>query len=321
MTTSSGQKRVDECEIYLSPKEWAIRLAQDMREHASEADFMKTAAQLPYREWPWLKPFFKLAEQAKEHHPGKSPEDHEHLVRLNEKLRTDFHALKKLINRTNKTIRNKAETVQLKAALKLSLLQGVILREAFGRTARTASKWIKKNNADADVETPSALKQLDAYINMSSPSLPSLIEMLADDLTMLVIDISSHKIAVHKVQEQYFDAQPILFRDIETQLSRAVKATTDAVDTLNAYLKTRTELAKHDTTHKRKTKLATCTEQTSHLGINLESLNNMAAGLVPVNEWMRNSLEDATADILQERDTGEHEPYLWRILGKRLEAL
>jgi hypothetical protein len=316
MSASSGEKRLDEFELCLSPKEWAIQLAQDMREHASETDFMKAVAKRPYREWPWIKPYFKLAQRAKECYPDKSAEDHAKLVRLNDKLRIEFRTLKKLIDRTNNTIKDQAETIQLKAALKLSLLQGLILGEAFGRTAKRACKWIKKNECNTDAEKRDLLYELSAYTKFSFAESEVRIEMLVDDLSMFALDILSHEIALQKIQEEYFDHHLILFRNIELKLIGAIKTTADAVETFNGYVTART---KTGITPKGSNKSGVTAEWKDHLTINLDALRNQAFGLVLVNEWTRHSREVATAAILQEKGTGEHEMYCSQIL-RQIEA-
>jgi hypothetical protein len=75
MKVSTKAKRLDTMELQLTPKEWAISLAEQMRSQPSEAEFVRVVAEQPYREWPWVKPFFKLAKQAEERHPGRKPDD------------------------------------------------------------------------------------------------------------------------------------------------------------------------------------------------------------------------------------------------------
>jgi hypothetical protein len=124
--TTSGQKRLDEVEVYLTPKEWAIRLAKEMREHPSEAAFWKSTTKREYRDWPWIVPFRKLAQQAEARRSGKRPEDIDQRIQHNQKLRTEFQSLKMFIVTTNQIIRHKAEIIALKTALKVSTLQTLI---------------------------------------------------------------------------------------------------------------------------------------------------------------------------------------------------
>lgn len=130
-------------EAQLTPKEWAIRLAQEMKSQASAAEFIRIAAKKAYREWPWVKPFFKLGEQAEARYPGHRPEDLRARNQLDRKLRTEFHALRKLICKAGETIANKAETIGLKTALKLSTLHALILRDSFGQAVKRAIPLIE----------------------------------------------------------------------------------------------------------------------------------------------------------------------------------
>src|SRR5713101_7806811 len=258
MAMSTKQRRLDHMELKLTPKEWAIRLADEMRKQPLAADVLKVVGRRTYREWPWVKPFFKLAEQAEAHHPGNSPEDIRARNQLNRKLRTEFHSLKGLIFKVNETTMTKAETNGLKAALKLSTLHALILQDAFGRTASKFAAWVEEYKAaDEEEEYEVMLKELAAYADASlaeTPSgslphgqglrlrFPSLIEGWVNDSTMLIMDVFAHRAAIQAVQEKYFDGHPILFRDVETRLAETIRAIEDAVATFNEYLKTRANL-------------------------------------------------------------------------------
>src|SRR5712692_3871593 len=237
MTASTPeQKRLAKIEVQLTPKEWAIRLAAEMRKQPLAADFLKVVRRRTYREWPWVKPFFKLAEQAEARHPGNSPEDIRARNQLNRKLRTEFHSLKGLIFKVNETTMTKAETNGLKAALKLSTLHALILQDAFGRTASKFAAWVEEYKAaDEEEEYEVMLKELAAYADASlveTPSgslrhgqglrlrFPSLIEGWVDDSTMLIMDAFAHKAAVQVIQEKYFDGHPVLFWHVEDAMEK-----------------------------------------------------------------------------------------------------
>jgi hypothetical protein len=222
-------------EAHLIPKEWAIRLADEIHGSPTQGHFLKSVVKEKYRDWPWVRPFFKLAEQAEARYPGKTPKDIRARNQLNRKLRTEFHALKKLIADVNETTLRKAETNGLKAALKLSTLHTLILEEAFTRAARKAVAWVEGHKAtDATEERNDLLNELAAYGEMKVVETPSnnrfgrdlclrspLIEGWADEVIMLIIDVFAHKAALEAVEEKYFDCHPILFRDVEVKtLSR-----------------------------------------------------------------------------------------------------
>ena len=47
MTTTTAQKRLDEIETYLTPTDWAIRLADEMRKYPDPLAYMKAMVKLP----------------------------------------------------------------------------------------------------------------------------------------------------------------------------------------------------------------------------------------------------------------------------------
>ena len=47
MTTTTAHKRLDEIETHLTPKEWAIRLADEVRKYPDALAHMKALVKLP----------------------------------------------------------------------------------------------------------------------------------------------------------------------------------------------------------------------------------------------------------------------------------
>jgi hypothetical protein len=221
MPTSTRQKRLDKIELHLTPKDWAIKLADEMRRHSSEAGFLKAIAKGIYRELPYVKPFYALAEQAEECHSGTKPGDIRAQHQLNRKLRTEFHALKVLIGSVNERIKSKAEANGLRAALKLSTLQVFILQDVFARTAAACD--------EPEVHQP-LLRELPVY---------SSLETWADYSAMLLMEVAIHKAAVRTIQERYFDGHLIMFRDVEANLKRTYQTVHEAVAIFNEYLNDR----------------------------------------------------------------------------------
>src|SRR5713101_9238090 len=114
MATSTKQRRLDDMELQLTPKEWAIRLAAEMRKHPRQEGFWKAITKGTYRDSLIVKPFFKLAEQAEARHPGNSPEDIGARNQLNRNLRREFAALRGLVWGVNDAIAYKAESLRLR---------------------------------------------------------------------------------------------------------------------------------------------------------------------------------------------------------------
>src|SRR5580693_1989654 len=102
---SRHHKQLDNIEADFTPRQWAIMLADEMRRHPSEVEFVRAAAKLKYREMPFKKPYFALAQQVHKAAPKDS--------QLNAKLRREFHGLNLLINKVNRDVRMKAKAAGL----------------------------------------------------------------------------------------------------------------------------------------------------------------------------------------------------------------
>jgi hypothetical protein len=312
MTTISGQKRLDEAEVYLTPKEWAIRLVKEMRHYPCQGDFWRSAATREYRDWPWVLPFYRLSQQARAQYSGKRPENVDRCIECERKLRTEFQTLRSLIGRADEIIWKKAEKVTLKTALKVSTLQTLILKDTLSQTANNAAK-----NSEAKISADGNNRRILEKLRADTDAgLPSLIELLADDLAMLMEDIFQHQLSVELVQDRYFDGHPILFRDVEDNLMQAIKAVRDAVGIFNSYVTIRSELFEAGLGHEDDGNFAASGERTGHLIINIEKVRDRAR-LTDVDEWVKDSKQDAIVDILQE--TGEDKAYRWRIFRESLQ--
>ena len=171
MTMSSKTKRLEAVEVQLTPKEWAIRLADEMRKDGMEFILKDASA---------FKAFHSLRKQAEEKYPGNKPEDVSARNRLYRDLSIEFHALKKMTGKINEEIQKRAEVGGLEAALKISTLQTIILQDAFGRTARKAADWIelvKTEDKDDEENRQVMLNELGAFTHVDfseriSDSLP-----------------------------------------------------------------------------------------------------------------------------------------------------
>ena len=268
-------------------------------------------AKRQFRDLPFIRPFSKLAQQAKALYSSKRPEDNERCIQHSHRLRTEFQTLRILIGRANDIVRERAELTRLKTGLMVSTLETLILKDTFRRTAKKAAKCIERKTG-VDAEDQLILKELRAY---ADTSLPSLIEELANHLVLLLKDILEHEVAVQRVQDSYFDGNQILFRDMEDKLTRTIKRVTDAVERFNAYLKVRSDLFDTNPAQEVECEFEALGERGGHLQINIEKIRD-AARLINVDEWMKKSREEATLDIL--RETGE-EAYRLRILLERLQ--
>jgi hypothetical protein len=202
MTMTTAKMHLEEIETYLMPKEWAIRLADEARKYPDALAHIKAQVKLPLRELPVQRPFYAFEKQAAERHPGDEPEHIRARNRLTDALWREFHTLKLLIRQVNVAMRRRIEIIGLLAALQLTALHCMILREA-----------------------------LDGY--------PSPLAEWSHETTALLKFLFAHLAAVELVQAQHFDGHPILFMDLETELTEATRTIESAVVTANEYLKCR----------------------------------------------------------------------------------
>jgi hypothetical protein len=331
MRKAARHERLDRIELQLTPKEWAVSLADEMRLHSCQTDFLKAIAKETYRRLPYVKPFYALIEQAEARFPGPTPEDVRTRNELERQLRTEFHTLKVLIATINEIITRKAETIGLKVTLKLSTIHSMFLQDAFGRTSGRVADWIKENNTSKlnEEECQSVLTELAAFTNVSfaatlSDGLPldgmrlrlhSLIEGWAEEMTMLIMDILAHQTAVQTIQEKYFDAHPILFRDVEAKVTKTIQTVHEAVAIFNEYLQACAGVVPDRALQQQRDSVSPATSyHEAHLAIDIEAIQKdagIAADRV-ADKWVRDAKDYAVADMLEE--TGEHEDLVWHRL-------
>jgi len=205
MTTITAHKRLDEIETHLTPKEWAIRLADEMRKYPDPLAHMKAMVKLPLHELPVQRPYFAFEKQAAERHPSDEPEDIRARHRLTDALWREFHTLKLLMRLVNQAMQCKVETIALQAALQLSALHALILEDILAQT----------DNG----ETPLA--------------------EWSHEYTALLQDFCAHRAAVELIQGEHFAGHPILYPELEAELTEAARTIESAVATANDYLNRR----------------------------------------------------------------------------------
>jgi hypothetical protein len=299
MNNDAKNKRLDKIELHLTPKQWAIRLADEMRRYDSQQDFLKAVGKGTYWQSPFTMPCFALAQQAKQRWPERSPEDIRREEKLNRKLLTEFQALNILINNINTAINIKAEKNRLKAALQLYKLQALILKDSLGYSGV--------------VETSSAGQaRLDFLLEL---------EEWADDLANLLMETTPYKTAVQTIQEDYFESHPILYKDNEIAFEKAIRAARDAIAQFNEYLKVRGKLSNRESGHeqqKAETANAMLFEREGRLPIDVEAVEKRAEILddIIAQKWVKDAKFKANADILWE--TGKHENFVWEHFQKEM---
>lgn len=336
MTISSKDKRLDEVEIQLTPKDWAIRLVDEFRKQPTmEAFYNATAKAGRAEETLAVKPFYALIERAKKKYPGNNPEDGRARQRTSRDLRSAFYALKTLAFSINTDIMTRAEKAGLEAALRLSRLETTILQDAFGRTARKAADWIEDfKTADKDDEENRQimLRELAAYTDVYygekfADSLPlpggirlrwpSFIEEWVTSTAGLVAEVFSIQEAVRIIQEKQFGGHPILFLDVEAALDRIIRTLEDGAKTFNEYLKTRGEVFKAEWDAEEEEggfSTAIPGEREGKLQISIDRIRGRAKimGKDQAAIWIKTAKDKATYSALEE--TGEADAYLWKLV-------
>ena len=212
MTTTTAHKRLDEIETHLTPKEWAIRLADEMRKYPDALAHMKALVKLPLHELPVRRPYFAFEKQAAELHPGNKPEDIRARHRLTDTLWREFHTLKLLIRLVNQAMQGKVENIALQAALQLSALHALILEDALANTTTYAAAFTELGKGETTLAEWS------------------------HEYTALLQDFYAHRAAVELIQSEHFAGHPILYSELETELTEAARTIESAVATANDYL-------------------------------------------------------------------------------------
>jgi hypothetical protein len=205
MTTTTAHKRLDEIETHLTPKEWAIRLADETRKYPDLLAHMKALVKLPLHELPVRRPYYAFEKQAAELHPGNKPDDIRARHRLTDTLWNEFHKLKLLIRLVNQAMRGKVETISLQAALQLSALHALILEDILAQTDNS--------------EIPLA--------------------EWSHEYTALLQDFYAHRAAVELIQSEHFAGHSIFYPELEAELTEAARTIESAVVTANDYLNRR----------------------------------------------------------------------------------
>src|SRR5579859_6398945 len=162
MSPGTAQKRLDHVEAYLSPKEWGIQLAEEIREYEREEEFWKAMVKLEYRQLPWGKALFNLSKQAALRYPGRRRDDQSQRGQLERELRTEYHFLLNLIRRTNEIIEPSAERIIFAMGVTAARLEDLILKDDFATAAKAAAAYIKRCT-DEEGGTPVILRLLRSF--------------------------------------------------------------------------------------------------------------------------------------------------------------
>jgi hypothetical protein len=329
MTKSTTKKRLENIESQLTPREWAIWLADEIRKYPSQDDLTRAELKIAHEESVFMKPYYGLDKQAEDRCPGNKPQDARAKNELVRKLRLEFHTLKSIILYVNSDIMWRAETLTLKAGLSWSILHTLILQDIFERTwgetvlRMEAAGKDEKDQHQIMLEKLASNKQLRSTVTRSE-SLPlrtdvylpfsSAIQDWMQGVTSLFSDVSSQQAALQLIQDNHFDGHRVLYRDIEKELEETSSMIEQAVSAFNEYQTRRKEPSKaqwesEDQGNGIKSMLSGETQEP--VAIDLDSVRNKTnRELTPavVRQWIKEAKEQATASFLL--STGTHEQYI-----------
>jgi hypothetical protein len=332
------QKRISAIEAALTPKEWAIWLADQMRSYPSKEDLMRTIAKGSRQASPFLKPYQGMRQQAEDRYPGDKPEAVRARIIFNKEQRFEYKSLLELIDMANEITETGAKTFGMKAALKLARLETIVLQDAFGRTARKAVQWVeeyKTFDAAEEESRQGMLLELAAYTPLdfgekwsdSVPILrgvrfrvPSVIEDWIAEVVALSLNTYVHQATVKAIQDQYFAGHPILYKNTEAEMEEVIGTLEGAVETFNHYLKTRAALFEDEwkTDEEENDGVATAIpgEREGRLAINLDTVRADAKRNIKERaaQWVKVAKNQAKSDILDE--TNEGASFSWECFQK-----
>lgn len=319
---------MDQIEARLTPKEWAIREAEAIRNAPSFAAAVK---QMEYRDMSAA--FDALAKHV---HPLPGKEGEAERRRLSWKYWVDFRTRVNLLNAVQSNIRERAEIASVEAALKLQTLLTMILQDSFSRTAKKAAEWIEEyKTADADEEQnrQGMLAELDAYVDVDLEAgegprsldlgvlkinFPSAIQDWIDAIKALIFDLFRHQAAVTVIQDQFFDGHIILARDVEAYLTDVIRQIRDIVDRHNEYLDVRRNLftAEWDEDDADGVRAGLAGEREGRLTINIDKLTPTKKSAEDLaRSWIKLAKVDAEAEVEHAKRGPEA---AWRYVGDQL---
>jgi hypothetical protein len=293
MSDASKSKRLDEIEQELSPKQWGIRIADEMRSYPSQYEFLNSIAKSTYRQSIFIRPYYALAQQAKECWPGNDQTDLQNAKDAMQKRHMEFHALKTLISNINAAIGDKAVMRKLKIESQLNRFHTLILKECVVHTG-----------VDETTSKSQALLRL-------TPGL----EDWADDSAELLADGSVYKTAVKLIQERYFSGHLILYVDIEIAFEKTNQTVRDAIAEFNKFAATRiaspTETIGNEQ-HEDETANIVLSDRNSRLAIDIDGVEKRAEIFAEVvaAQWLQWAKFHGAAELLREKQ--KYEDFVWK---------
>jgi hypothetical protein len=252
MSLAAQQKRLDEIEIQLTPKDWAIRLADEFQKYNSNVDRLRAMLKCSFDDLPMVKPYRKLRAQAEQNYPGHSPEAIRARASLADALCREYHTLQLLLRIVNEAMRDKFKQSGMEAALRFSELHALIFQDATGRMVANAAAWIVRQTPadEADAKQRAALlNELAVFTDAGLVDMP--FEMTAflpfpsplaqwrHDTVAFLKDLFAHRAAVQRIQVEHLDRHSILYPELQADIAKITHEIQSAVATFNNYVSSR----------------------------------------------------------------------------------
>jgi len=241
MGKSAKQKRLnnllDSIEINLTPTQWAVSYADDIRRLPTNREALKALAKGAYVESPLVKPYNFLSQQAQDRHPESQPHEVSVRTQLTQNLVREYHLLTTLIRKINADLDANLATVALMSLQETSNFDLLVLTHSFALAAWKAARWIKhgkRDTADRESQRQQILSQL---ATLRQPQdMTSMMRSWSIFIAGVFTRVRAYEAAVQIVQDKYFEGHSILTQDCERLLTKTEQLLLAAIRRFNRYL-------------------------------------------------------------------------------------
>jgi hypothetical protein len=241
MSTATTKKRLENIEENLTPKEWAIRFADERRKNPSTDAFLRAHIDSGLRTID--RAHEKLVQQAEARHPGRNSTA---ALRADiKRTQVEFSTLKYLLFKVNVAVETRVELGRTEVNLKVQALELMCLRDMFGSTASKVAQWIANQariqRAEDGTYQP-LLNELATYTQVGEGGgFCSMATPWVNAMQGLALDLLNHKAAVVMIQNAYFGGHSVLSLDTEARLDTITNTVREIADHYNLYLTLRSE--------------------------------------------------------------------------------
>jgi hypothetical protein len=282
MAKSVNLKRIEKIETKLTPKELAIRLADQLRKHSTIKDFISAfSSSSSIEDIPIDKPYHLLHKQVENLYKSNTPEDIKTKIRLSQELRSEYGVLRTLILDFNEIIAQRNDTWSIKISLVFNMLLVMIYE--------VVTRWVpwKKNDGD------------------NSCGVSFMIDPWISATKNMFIEIFLFQSAVNKIQEKYFDGHPFLAQGEDARLTKNIKQVEIIIKLFNSHLKVAKDRGYSD-------------KMSINIKMIKESLIRTQFSDIFVESFIKAAKDKTNLDILVETgDKSELKRYLWNLVKER----